>query len=133
METKKGKIVKVTGNGTWQSANGLFYKWEVEFDNGDLGGAMTKDQNQQKWIVGKEVSYTKTVNDKGFSNFKLVEEKPFSGGKFEPKDTGVITMLSCISSACNAVAQSADYKNVTVIKNLASEFFTLAMSKSNNK
>ncbi len=32
-ETITSKITKVTGNGKWESPNGLLYKFEVEFEN----------------------------------------------------------------------------------------------------
>ena len=123
---QKSKVKSVTGMGHWDSPNGRMFKWEVIMENGQTGQAMTKDQDQKKWIVGQEVTYTS--EQKGnYTNFKLVQEKP----KFvDNKDHGVITMLSCISSACTVVQQSSNYNNTELIKKMASEFFDLAMSKS---
>lgn len=118
------KVTQVVGNGTWKNQEGkTFYKWEVHMENGDIGGAMTAAQQQDKWVVGKETTYTKIVNGQ-YTNFKLVEKKP------EPKDQGVITMLSCISSACNAVAQSSNHNNTAIILDMANKFYEAAMSKS---
>lgn len=125
------KVTQVVGNGTWtnQKDQKTYFKWEVHMENGDVGGAMTAAQNQDKWVVGKEVTYTKIVNGQ-YTNFKLVEKKPEFKGKFEPKDQGVITMLSCISSACNAVAQSSKASDTTYILQMADSFYNAAMSKS---
>ncbi|MDQ5928850.1 MAG: hypothetical protein QG594_628 [Bacteroidota bacterium] len=78
-ETITSKITKVTGNGKWESPNGLLYKFEVEFENHDVGGVMTKDLEHKKWIVGETVGYTKEVKG-NFTNFKRVEEKTGFGG-----------------------------------------------------
>lgn len=78
-ETITSKITKVTGNGKWESPNGLLYKFEVEFENHDVGGVMTKDLEHKKWQVGETVGYTKEVKG-NFTNFKRVEEKPGFGG-----------------------------------------------------
>lgn len=125
------KVTQVVGNGTWKKEDKTYYKWEVHMENGDIGGAMTAAQQQDKWVVGKEVTYTKIVNGQ-YTNFKLVEKKP-DFKKFEPKDQGVITMLSCISSACNAVAQSSNHNNPAVILEMANKFYEAAMSKSTLK
>src|ERR1700746_403344 len=102
----KSKVTQVVGNGTWTNPKDqkTFFKWEVHMENGDIGGVMTAAQQQDKWVVGKEVTYTKNVIGQ-YTNFKLVENKEFKPGKFEPKDQGTITMLSCISSACALYAE----------------------------
>lgn len=125
-ETKKSKVKSVQGNGTWNSPNGLFYKWEVEFENGDVGGAMTKKTPQDRFVVGKETSYT--IEDRnGFKVVKYVDEKPFNK---ETKDTGTITALSCISSACINLQQSPQAGDVDKILFMAEKFFQYAKSKS---
>lgn len=98
METKKSKVTKVTGNGTWVKDNVTYFKWEVEFENGDIGGAMTKKNPQDKWVVGKEVSYT--LETKGnFTNVKIIEEKP--SFKAQPRNEKAIIAQSCIGYATN--------------------------------
>jgi hypothetical protein len=59
---KTSKITNVQSEGTWDSPNGLMYKWEVEFENGDHGQAMTKDKEHKTWTVGSTVNYTLTPN-----------------------------------------------------------------------
>lgn len=124
------KVTQVVGNGTWKKDDKTYFKWEVHMENGDIGGAMTAAQNQDKWVVGKEVTYTKNVNGQ-YTNFKLVEKKDFKG-KYESKDQGVITMLSCISSACALYAEKGGSAGVRMkdVTDAAEMFFNIAMSKS---
>lgn len=72
---EKSVVKRVTGNGTFQSAYGLLYKWEIEMENGQIGYANTKAQNQSTWAVGKETYYT--IEEKnGFKNFKHQQAPP---------------------------------------------------------
>jgi len=58
MEIKKGKVVAVVGNGTWEGQYGLMYKFEVEMDNGDNGQYLSKGQDCAKFPKGADVFYT---------------------------------------------------------------------------
>jgi hypothetical protein len=58
METRS-KVTQVTGNGTWNSQYGLLYKFEVHFENGEYGTYMSKSLDQNKFVVGQEVDYTR--------------------------------------------------------------------------
>lgn len=78
MEVLTSKIIKVTGNGKWDGPNGTLYKFEVEFENHDIGGVMTKELDQKRWVVGETIGYTKEVKG-NFTNFKRVDEKPKTG------------------------------------------------------
>lgn len=126
----KNTIKKVTGNGTWNSPNGTMYKWEIEMENGDLGQAMTKAQDQTKWVVGKQVTYTKETKG-NYTNFKLVEEKPAFGGgsKFEPKDASLIAAQSCLGYACTLNQQSQKAQDTDYILQVAEKFHKWVMSK----
>lgn len=127
---KTSKVTQVTPNGEWQSQNGIMYKWNVVLENGDQGGVMTKTNPQTKWVVGKDVNYTLEIKG-NFTNLKLVETNQNIGGsKFQPKDEGTIAMLSCISSACTAVAQGMHSVDSKFIINMANDFFIAAQSKS---
>lgn len=108
--------------------------YDLTLENGDEINILKKDGTKE----GDVVNYELTGADDGQQRFKKAKSvQPMtqspSQGKYEPKDSGVITMLSCISSACNAVAQSSDYKNYHVISDLAIKFFDLANSKSSLK
>ena len=130
---KTSKITKVTPNGSFDSAYGTLYKFEVHFENGEYGDANCKEQDQKTWVVGEEAHYTLTPNANPKFNGKLKKEQPqqsSSGSSYQSKDSGVITMLSCISSACTAVAQSSKATDTAYIQTMAENFFNLAMSKS---
>lgn len=121
---KKAKVTKVTGNGTWVKDNVTYFKWEVEFENGDIGGAMTKKNPQDKWVVGKEVSYI--IETKGnFTNVKIVEEKPKYQG--QPKNEKLIVAQSCIGYACNLyLGKQTDTDTVLEV---AEKFYQWALKK----
>jgi hypothetical protein len=110
---KQAVVTSVQGNGTYQGQYGLLYKWEVAFDNGDYGTAMTKEERQSTWVVNKEVKYdlqTKEYNGRQYFNVKAVQEKPaggYSGGgsKYakDPETEKRITRMSVLKAATDLV------------------------------
>ena len=56
MTTKKGKVTRVTSNGTWEGNYGLMYKFEIEMENGDVGENLSKS-NECKFKEGQETDY----------------------------------------------------------------------------
>ena len=50
MEQKKSIVKSVTPNGTWEGQYGLMYKFEIEFENGDVGEYLSKSENQDKFV-----------------------------------------------------------------------------------
>jgi hypothetical protein len=52
----QSKIKSIQPNGTYQSQNGLMYKFEIELENGESGEVSAKTEN--RWSVGDEVEYT---------------------------------------------------------------------------
>ncbi len=87
---KTSKITNVQSEGTWDSPNGLMYKWEVEFENGDHGQAMTKDKEHKTWTVGSIVNYTLTpnTNPKYLGKLTLIKDTPQVNGVAQPYNTG---------------------------------------------
>jgi hypothetical protein len=87
---KTNKIINVQSEGTWDSPNGLMYKWEVEFENGDHGQAMTKDKEHKTWTVGSTVNYTLTpnANPKYLGKLTLIKDAPQVNGVAQPYNTG---------------------------------------------
>ena len=76
METKKSIVKSVTPNGTWEGNYGLMYKFEIEFENGDVGEYLSKSENQDKFVVDKETDYQ-------FKGGQYPRVKPVSN--FQPK------------------------------------------------
>ncbi len=79
MEIKTSKVTKVTGNGKFSNAHGTFYSFEIDFENGDHGQANTKEQNQNKWVIGKLTAYEITPNGEFAPKLKLCKEQPTEG------------------------------------------------------
>ena len=76
METKKSIVKSITPNGTWEGSYGLMYKFEIEFENGDVGEYLSKSENQDKFVVGQETEYQ-------FKDGQYPRVKPISN--FQPK------------------------------------------------
>jgi hypothetical protein len=56
---KTSKVTNVQANGTWESKqyNTIYYKFEVNFENGDVGEYSSKTPEQNKFVVGQETEY----------------------------------------------------------------------------
>ena len=54
--SKKSKVIRVTGNGTWEGKYGLMYKFEIEMENGDIGENLSKT-SECKFKEGQETEY----------------------------------------------------------------------------
>lgn len=75
MEQKKSIVTNVQSNGTWEGKFGLMHKFEVSFENGDIGEYLSKSENQDKFVVGQETDYQ-------FTDGKYPRVKPVSN--FQP-------------------------------------------------
>ena len=80
---KTSKIKSIQNNGTW---NDLF-KFEVEMENGDVGGCFAKTQ-EPPFKVGDEKQYEYTQNGKYWNIKWAKEQKAWSGGNSAPKTYG---------------------------------------------
>ena len=60
MEVKTSKVMSVTPNGTWDGNYGTMFKFEIVFQNGDVGEYSSKNQDQNKFDVGAETEYEYT-------------------------------------------------------------------------
>lgn len=88
MAFKKSKVKIVQANGTWSpkdKPDTIYYKNEVEFENGDIGEYSSIKQDQDKFIEGQETEYE--YIDGKYPKVKPVYQQPKSfGGGF--KDEG---------------------------------------------
>lgn len=71
---KQSVVTSVQGNGTWDSSYGLFYKWEIAFENGDVGEYLSKTNPQSKFSIGGLSWYIKEVRKT--ANGEFVKIKP---------------------------------------------------------
>ena len=73
---KTSKIKSIQNNGTWKE----LFKFEVEMENGDVGGCFAKTQ-EPTWKVGDEKSYEYTQNGKYWNIKWAKDERPaWNGG-----------------------------------------------------
>jgi len=77
MEIKKSKVMSVTPNGTWEGNYGVMFKFEIVFQNGDVGEYSSKNKDQNKFEVGAETEYEYTGGK--FPKVKPVYVKPQAG------------------------------------------------------
>lgn len=64
----QSKIKTIQPNGTYQSQNGLMYKFEIELENGEGGEVSAKTED--RWNIGDEVEY-ETTQSKWGTRMKL--------------------------------------------------------------
>ena len=76
----KNSIVKsIQPNGTWEGKYGLMYKFEIGFENGDVGEYSSKNKLQDKFYIGSKTDYE--YIDGKFPKVKPVYIKPDSFDK----------------------------------------------------
>jgi hypothetical protein len=73
---KNSKVTSVQSNGSWEGKYGVMYKFEIGFDNGDVGEYSSKNQEQNKFVIGTNADYEYT--DGKFPKVKPVYIKPDS-------------------------------------------------------
>lgn len=131
METKKSVVTAIAENvKQWAGQNGTVHYHTITFANGDTGWYGSKSPKCEKFIIGKECDYTKETKVNGqYTNVVIKPLQDQNGSrKFEPKDQGVITYLSCASTAAQYYHQRQSTKEDLYA--MAEELFIKAMSKS---
>lgn len=120
-ETKKGVVTSAQGNGTWESKYGTMYKFEISFDNGDVGEYNSKSQDQNKFVTGQEAEYTIASREYNGNTFYTIKPAQpvggFSGGgyksKVDPEKDRRIAKLAVLKSATElATAKLIDRKDL---------------------
>lgn len=100
----QSRIKSIQANGTFDSQNGLRYKWECELEDGTAGEVVTVSQG--RWNVGDEVEYTSQQSPYGV---KLKLSKPgmaggFGGGGARKADPSVQKRIDASWAIGQAVA-----------------------------
>jgi hypothetical protein len=128
MTEKTSKVINVQANGSFDSQYGTFYRFEVDFENGDGGQYSAKTQTQNKFVIGQEVTYT--IEQKGqFFNVKPVATAPvksFGGGK-SPDEQRRIARMNALTNAVNWASQQTDHVTIEGIVKVASQFEVFIM------
>jgi hypothetical protein len=107
---KTSKVTQVVGNGTFESQYGTLFKFEVSFENGDSGQYNSKVQNQNKFALGQEVTYTidsRDHNGRTYYTIKPIQAIPQGnrGGGYvkDPETDKRITRMSVLKVAGDLV------------------------------
>jgi len=105
---KTSKVIQVAGNGHYDSQYGRMYRFEISFENGDSGQYSSKSENQTKFILQQEATYTmesKDYNGRTYYTIKpAMQPAPAFGGggaKFQkdPETEKRITRMSVLKVA----------------------------------
>ena len=52
---KNSKVTSVQSNGSWEGKYGIMYKFEIGFENGDVGEYSSKNQEQNKFVIDDKI------------------------------------------------------------------------------
>ena len=122
---KRSVVKQAQANGTWEGKFGLMYKHEITFDNGDSGEYSSKEQNQTKFVVGKETEYEFT--DGKYPKVKPVNNwQPNTQATSTPKPTNdkvqeyIIKQSSLKCAVDYVIANGGDERRVIEV----AEMFT---------
>jgi hypothetical protein len=98
---KQSKVKSCQANGTWESPNGLFYKFEYLMEDGAVVNAMHK--TQKHFDIGELVEYEITKPE--YNSGKVGKPKEVftpQAGNFAPKDKG--TQNAILFQVCIKIA-----------------------------
>lgn len=135
METKTAKINSVQENQRQFEYQGAkYFEHWIKYEGSDIVHTYaSKTEKCEKFKVGEIATFDVEVRQNGpHTNYKIKpkQDNPFK--KSEPKDQGLITALSCISSAVQLHHRHSPNSAEGVIET-ANKFFEFAMSKSSLK
>lgn len=135
METKTAKIISVQENQRQFEYQGTkYFEHWIKYEGSDnIHTYASKAEKCEKFKVGETATFDVEVRQNGpHTNYKIKPktENPFK--RSEPKDQGLITALSCISSAVQLHHRFAPTSAEEVIST-ATKFYEFAMSKSTLK
>lgn len=113
METKQVKVTAVQENQRqWEWQGSKFFDHYIKIEGSDqVWTYASKAERCDKFAAGQAIEAILDVQERnGNKYFKIKPSQAqngsgFSGGKKDPKDSGIITFLSIYSSTCNFYAQ----------------------------
>ena len=126
---KNSKVTSVQSNGTWEGKYGMMYKFEIGFENGDVGEYSSKNKDQDKFNIGSKTDYEYT--DGKFPKVKPVYIKPDNFNQSSPqKSDDVQKLIVKQSSLKSAVDYDNKCSQEDVLKN-AQMFYDWVMGLNN--
>jgi hypothetical protein len=105
---KTSKVTQISGAGHYDGQYGRMYRFEIHFENGDYGQYMSKSQDQTKFVMGQNATYTresKEHNGNTYYTIKPAQTSTFSGGgggggfKKDPETEKRISRMSVLKVA----------------------------------
>ena len=109
-KTKKmgqSKIKTIQPNGTYDSQNGLMYKFEVQLESGESGEVSAKSEN--RWSVGDEVEFEVTPSKWG-DRIKLTKPGFGQGGQKNSPD--IQKRIDASWAIGHAITQESDPEKI---------------------
>lgn len=80
----KSKVTNVVFKKEGTGKYGPFAVFTITFENGDSGDYMAKSKDQNTFVIGQEVEYTKEVKQNGNYTNTIIKPKQIDrGGKFQ--------------------------------------------------
>jgi hypothetical protein len=112
METKQVKVAAVQENQRqWEWQGSKFFDHYVKIEGSDqVWTYASKVDKCDKFKAGETVEAQLDIQERNGNKYYKIKPvqaatNGFTGVKKDPKDSGIITYLSCFSSACNFYAQ----------------------------
>ena len=106
METKKSIVRSAIFKKANSGQNGLYYIFEILFDNGDKGNYFSKTEQQDTFKEGLEIEYTiETKVNGNYTNYSIKPAKAANGfvpGKGNPAFEHKRVALKCATDLCCA-------------------------------
>ena len=121
------KIVKdVRAEGGFDSQWGYFYKFIILFEDGMIAEYLSKSENQNKFIIGKEIDVE--VTQREYNGKTINKVKPVSnfqgGSRPAPNADNVqelIVKQNALTNACNVIGE-ADVAKIIEVAELFSNW-----------
>lgn len=108
---KTSKVKSVQANGTWEGTYGIMYKFEISFENGDVGEYSSKNQDQNKFIQGQEIEYIYTGGN--YPKIKPVYTQPAPSFSNKSEETSLkIARQSSLKVACDLCIASGEIEDL---------------------
>lgn len=117
---KTNKITSITGAGTWDSQYGTMYRFEIEMENGDVGQALTKKEDQDTYIIGDTIEYEFT--DGKFPKIKRVYEKPNGVPSNDTVQNLIVRQVAFKCSVDLIISKGGDVSNIMDYTDIFTDF-----------
>ena len=125
---KKSKVKNVQGTGTWKNQEGkVFYKYEVEMENGDIGEYSSISDSQDKFVKGEDAEYNFT--DGKFPKIKPHYNNPISSNYSYNANTGnneeqIARSVGLKAAVELGVAQGLELSEILETAKIMADFIT---------